>query len=52
MINMPLNALGPYNAEAAPGNNSTLSISNSPIPEIDPRLALMVGSAVSMPSTI
>ena len=48
---IPLNAFAPYSAEEAPGNNSTVSTSNSDIPSKFPNAKFNAGEALSIPST-
>ena len=51
MNKIPLNAFAPYNAEAAPGSNSTLWISVSIIPTRFPIGKFNAGVELSIPST-
>ncbi len=48
---IPLNAFAPYNAEEAPGNNSTVFTSNSDIPKRLPIAKFNAGEELSIPST-
>ena len=47
---IPFMALGPYKAEAAPGNKSTDCKSNSEIPTILPTEKFKPGAWLSIPS--
>ena len=51
MNNIPFTALAPYKAEAAPGINSTLWISNSWIPSKLPAEKPSPGASLFIPST-
>ena len=48
---IPLKAFAPYNADDAPGSNSTVFTSNSDIPNKLPIAKLSAGDELSMPST-
>ena len=48
---IPLKAFAPYNAEEAPGNNSTVFTSNSDIPNKFPKAKFNAGEELSIPST-
>ena len=48
---IPLKAFAPYNAEDAPGNNSTVFTSNSDIPSKLPKAKFNAGDELSIPST-
>ena len=46
-----MNAFAPYNADDAPGNNSTVLTSNSDIPNKLPIAKFKAGEELSIPST-
>ena len=48
---IPLKALAPYNADEAPGNNSTLLTSSSDKPNKFPKAKFNAGEELSIPST-
>ena len=51
MNKIPLNAFAPYNADEAPGSNSTLCTSNSESPIKFPKTKFKAGEELSIPST-